>query len=282
MIPVLAALTFALPSLPIADLRDGDQEAIHQAALDYVDGFYAADPERVERGVHPSLQKVVVRSMPGGRETLDFMDRHALVEYARMGAGKRPEGERQIEVSVLDVLENTAVVRIDSISFVDHAHVVRVNDAWRVVNVLWAQKSGQELAAVGENDRAAIEQAGLDYVDGFYAGSTERLQKALHPRLQKVTVQALPNGREVFRYTTTDGLVEYVNTGQSEKPRPSGRSRSRSSKPRATSPRSASTRWTSSTSPTWRASTASGRSSTCSGRCGRRSRPPTPRVRGGR
>jgi len=218
MIPTLAALILALPALPFTDLRDGDQEAIRQAALDYVDGYYAADPERVERGVHPSLQKVVVRPMPGGRETLEFMDRHTVVEYARAGAGKKPEGERHVEVTIFDVLANTAVVRIDSASFVDHAHVVRINGAWRVVNVLWAPGSGQELASVGEEDRVAIEDAGFDYVDGFYAGSAERLEKALHPRLQKVIVQGLPNGREIFRYTTTDGLVEYATSGQSKKP----------------------------------------------------------------
>ena len=185
MVHALASLCLALPSLSLVDFRpcDGDEDAIHQAALDYVEGFYTGDSERIERAVHPSLQKVIVRSLPGGRETVESMDRETLVEYARLGAGNAPQPGRQVEVTILDVLANTAVVRIDSASFVDHAQVAKINGAWRVVNVLWAQGSGQDLAIVGDDDRAAIEEAGFDYVDGFFAGSAERLGKALHPRL---------------------------------------------------------------------------------------------------
>ncbi len=218
MFPTLVALTLALSSSSLPACNEGDKEAIQQAALDYVDGFYCGDHERLERGVHPSLQKVVVTPMPGGRETLRFMDRHTLSEYARMGAGTKPEDERLIQVTLLDIVANTATIRIDSASFVDHAQVARINGSWRVINVLWARGSGQEQAEVTDEDRAAIEKAGFDYVDGFYAGSAERLQKALHPRLQKVTVRGLPNGREIFSYTSTDGLAEYANSGQSKKP----------------------------------------------------------------
>ena len=104
-----------------------DHPAIEKAALDYVDGFYECDADRVARGVHPSLQKVVVESIPGGRELLDFMDQAILTELARLGVGKKPPQERKIEVGILDVHENTAVVSIDSVDFLDHAQVAEIN-----------------------------------------------------------------------------------------------------------------------------------------------------------
>jgi hypothetical protein len=157
-----------------------------------------------------------VQSMQGGRETLAFMDRHTLSEFARMSEGQ-PEAERLVDVTVLEILRNTAVVRIDSSDFVDHAQIANINGAWRIINVLWAPKDGQSLPEVGSEDRTAIEQAGFDYVDGYYAGSAERLGKTLHPRLQKVTVRSLPNGREIFGYASADGLADYARTGQSRK-----------------------------------------------------------------
>ena len=193
--------------------------AIVEAALNYVDGFYEGNTDRIARGVHPSLQKVVVRSIPAGREFLDFMDQATLAEYARLGRGKKSADARKIDVTILDVYKNTAIVRIDSVDFLDHAQAAEINGEWRIINVLWIpHDSATAEGEVGPEDERAIEQAGLDYVDGFYAGNPEWLEKALHPRLQKVFVQPLPNGREIFRYATTDGMVEYVRTGQSKKP----------------------------------------------------------------
>ena len=37
-------------------------------------------------------------------------------------------------------------------------------------------------------------------MDGFYDGSAERLDKALHPNLQKVTLRQLPNGRDMLDF----------------------------------------------------------------------------------
>jgi hypothetical protein len=34
-----------------------DREAVHQAALDYVEGLYLVDPSRIERSVHPRITK---------------------------------------------------------------------------------------------------------------------------------------------------------------------------------------------------------------------------------
>jgi len=197
---------------------DEDHDAIRRAALDYVDGYYSGDVERVERGVHPSLQKVLVQRMPWGTDSLQGMDRHTLLEYTRFGGEKRPAAERGIEVSCLAVSGNIATVRIDSAEFLDYGHVAKINGEWRLINVLWAPHAPGGAAKLGEEDLAAIRQVGLDYVDGFYAGSAEHIGKALHPRLQKLVVRKLPNGREFFHYATADSLVEYTRTGQGKKP----------------------------------------------------------------
>ena len=216
----LALFGFMNPEPPQVNAveANADDAAIRQACLDYVDGFYSADPERVERGVHPSLQKVVVRTAPWGVELLEKMDRHTLVEYTRLFGGEKPTEERKISFESLAVRGNIATVIIDSAEFIDFAHVAKINGEWRLINVLWAPHVKEDSGEASPADLAAIEQAGLDYVDGFLAGSVERLERALHPRLQKVMVQALPNGREMFRYTSTDGLIEYARSGLRTKP----------------------------------------------------------------
>jgi len=218
----LSAVTLTTPFVPSrwpGDAGDVDDVgAIEKACLDYVDGFYEGSRERIERGVHPSLQKVTVRALPWGRE-LQTIDRESLVEYASLENTRKTPQERQLDVVVLAVHGNAAIARIDSADFVDHAQLVEINGTWRVINVLWAPQDAQVREAdPGAADLAAIEAAGLDYVDGFYAASPERLARALHPRLQKVMVQRLPNGREILQYTSTDGLLGYARSGRSRKP----------------------------------------------------------------
>ena len=71
----------------------------------------------------------------------------------------------------------------------------------------------------GDLDRAAIRQAALDYAEGFYEGSAERLARAFHPNMQKVCIQTFSNGRNVLDFNgTSANLQEYVGTGRSLKP----------------------------------------------------------------
>lgn len=118
---------------------DADREAIKQAALDYVDGFYSSSVERLDKALHPNLQKVTLHTLPSGKTMLDFNGAKAnLMEYAAMKAGAKPPEARKIEVTILDVFKNIATIRIDSADFLDYAHVARVNGEWKIINVLWA------------------------------------------------------------------------------------------------------------------------------------------------
>jgi hypothetical protein len=44
-----------------------DSAAIRQPALDYIEGWYEADAERMERALHPDLAKRIVRTNPRTR-----------------------------------------------------------------------------------------------------------------------------------------------------------------------------------------------------------------------
>jgi hypothetical protein len=122
-----------------AEAADADKAAIKQAALDYVDGFYDGSAERLDKALHPNLQKVTLRKLPNGRDMLDFNGAACnLKEYAASGLAKKPAEERNIEVAILDVYRNIATVKIDSADFLDYAHVAQVNGEWKIINVLWA------------------------------------------------------------------------------------------------------------------------------------------------
>jgi len=118
-----------------------DSAAIKQAALDYIEGWYEGNAERMERALHPELAKRIVRSNQQGNSRLDQMSAMTLVQGTKRGGGKNTPKEKQLkEVTVLDVFENAASVKIVASDWIDYLHMAKFNGQWVIVNVLWELK----------------------------------------------------------------------------------------------------------------------------------------------
>jgi hypothetical protein len=116
------------------------EEAIVQAALDYVEGWYEADGARMDHALHPKLAKR--RITPEGE--VWEVNKEWMVEATGDGRGRieDPRNGRK-EVTILDTTETMACVKIISEKFVDYVHLVWDGGAWRIVNVLWDYVHGE-------------------------------------------------------------------------------------------------------------------------------------------
>jgi hypothetical protein len=134
---ILAALTFMAPAATAQSTADS--AAIRATALDYIDGWYAADGARMERALHPELAKRIVISDPAsGRSQLRQMGAMALVQGTRSGGGSTiPAAERKDDVKILDIYQNVASVRVTAATWIDYMHMSKVSGRWVIVNVLW-------------------------------------------------------------------------------------------------------------------------------------------------
>jgi hypothetical protein len=139
---VVVALVMATP---VAAQTDADRAAIRAAALDYIEGWYSGNAESMERAVHPDLAKRIVRRDAWtGALSLSHQNAETLVQNTRAGGGRRtPESERVKDVTILDVYQNVASVKIVASGWVDYLHLARWNGTWKIVNVLWELKPDQ-------------------------------------------------------------------------------------------------------------------------------------------
>ena len=121
---------------------DADRTAIKQTALDYIEGWYEGNPERMERSLHPELAKRIVRIDPKtGRSRLDQMSAMSLVQGTRTGYGKKtPIDKQQKDVTILDIYQNAASVKVVATDWIDYLHLAKFNGRWVIVNVLWELK----------------------------------------------------------------------------------------------------------------------------------------------
>src|SRR3954471_6741796 len=135
-IAIIIAL-LALPALARAQSA-ADSAAIRATALDYIDGWYAADGARMERALHPELAKRNVWSDSTGHSHLIQMSAMTLIQGTRGGGGSRiPAGERSDAVQILDIFGAAASVRVRAATWVDYMHMAKYNGQWRILNVLW-------------------------------------------------------------------------------------------------------------------------------------------------
>jgi hypothetical protein len=118
-----------------------DAAAIKQTALDYIEGWYEGNAERMERALHPELAKRIARTNQEGFSRLDQMSAMSLVLGTRRGGGKNtPKEKQQKDVTILDVFENAASVKVVAADWIDYLHMAKFNGRWLIVNVLWELK----------------------------------------------------------------------------------------------------------------------------------------------
>lgn len=133
-----------LPS-PAGAQSAADSAAIRATALDYIEGWYAADEERMERALHPHLAKRFVETLPNGGVRLTDTSALELVQQVRNGGGSATPAEgRRTDVQILDVFQGVASVRVDAHGWIDYMHIARFGNEWRIVNVLWEIRAGSQ------------------------------------------------------------------------------------------------------------------------------------------
>jgi len=140
---ILASLIFLL-LLSLSSVQaqsPTDAPAIKATALDYIEGWYEGNAERMEKALHPELAKRIVRTNQQGNSRLDQMSAMSLVQGTRGGFGKNtPKEKQQKDVTILDVFENAASVKVVATDWVDYLHMAKFGGRWVIVNVLWELK----------------------------------------------------------------------------------------------------------------------------------------------
>ena len=134
-------VVLALALLPVRSMSAqsaSDSTGIRQAALDYIEGYYEGNAERMARAVHPELAKRIVNVDERGRYRLGQMSAMTLMEGTRAGGGKdTPVAERRKDVTIFDIYQNAASAKIYASGWVDYLHLAKWNGRWVIVNVLW-------------------------------------------------------------------------------------------------------------------------------------------------
>lgn len=131
---VVAAQSGGAYRAPAADV-----EAVRQAAFNYIDAIYRAQPQLVEKSVHPTLAKRGFFQARDGSWSESPMTYAQLLEVARTwnddGETLREGAPR--EVVIHEVLNRTASAKVIAQWGIDYLQLARFGDEWKIVNIVW-------------------------------------------------------------------------------------------------------------------------------------------------
>lgn len=114
-----------------------EKAAVHQAALDYVEGVYEVNPSKIEKSVHPNLTKYGFMRRPTGEYAPGQMTYQQLLGVA---ASWNKDGKRDLsikKVEVLDVLDQTAVAKVTAQWGIDYMQLAKYDGTWKIINIIW-------------------------------------------------------------------------------------------------------------------------------------------------
>jgi len=113
-----------------------DRDLVQQAALDYFEGWFDGDVQRMGQALHEDLVK---RSpLTAGAVDLPVTSKARMLDLAEQGAGAADRGDGRLDVDVIDIHGDMANVVVHGGVYREYLQMVRTSDGWKIANALWA------------------------------------------------------------------------------------------------------------------------------------------------
>jgi len=124
-------------------IRPDDAAAIRRCILDYFEGWFEGDVERMGRALDPALAKHALGQDRDQTDVLDQTTRDEMIEGTARGAGRmRDVPDRAIRIDIAGVFGNMASVVVHSTVYVEYALLLRTRDGWRITGTVWHWAAG--------------------------------------------------------------------------------------------------------------------------------------------
>jgi hypothetical protein len=119
-----------------------DTTAIKETVLNYIEGYYNADWQRMTKALHPEMAKRIIIKDSLGNNMLQNMGASTLIYYTRKAKtnnGLSPNQPFKADIIIYDIYNNVATVKVSTnkFKFIDYIHLGKFGEEWRIVNVLW-------------------------------------------------------------------------------------------------------------------------------------------------
>ncbi len=136
------AITFAVLALlapyPAHAQNIDATTSVRTAILDFVEGCYDGDTERVARAFHPNLDKGGFWQRPDGTVSSGTHSYHEIIEECRTLYTERVQlpDEPKMDITIFEILDLTASAKLTAEWGTDFFHLAKYDGHWLIKNSL--------------------------------------------------------------------------------------------------------------------------------------------------
>lgn len=118
-----------------------DNAAVYQAVTDYYEGWYTPNAKQIAQCLHKSLAKRAIKLDDSGKEYLLHLTKEVMVNATEKGGGSdAPADKKNWTISILDMYEEIATVKVVCPEYVEYIHLARQDGNWQIMNVLYTRQ----------------------------------------------------------------------------------------------------------------------------------------------
>jgi hypothetical protein len=140
-------ILYALCVLFLSNIAAGqtakDSLLIKETSLNYIEGFYTNNFQRVVKAVHPELAKRIVVKDSLGFSMIKNMGASELLYNTKMFKRKPDQSNEPFKatITIFDISNDIATVKVtqNKMNFIDYLHLSKIENEWKIINVLWAR-----------------------------------------------------------------------------------------------------------------------------------------------
>ena len=116
----------------------GAEDAVRSVVMDYVEGWFEGDADRMERALHPELVKRCRGIEGDDPDALETLSAREMIDATADGDGRREDAaDRRIEIRIDYLSGGVASVQCFCHRYVDLLHLIDLTDGWKIVNAAW-------------------------------------------------------------------------------------------------------------------------------------------------
>ena len=106
--------------------------------MNYFEGWFEGDAKRMERALHPNLNRRNVSADTPGAKLSNPSTAAQMVRWTSEGEGKALRtADLAIKVRVDDIYGNIATATVYNAVHIEYLQLMRTHLGWKIVNALW-------------------------------------------------------------------------------------------------------------------------------------------------
>ena len=183
---IIALMLFIFGSFSLAK-AETDEEAVKRVSMNYIEGFYEGDTEKLSSCLIPELKKFGFWKKKDSDtfESAGYMTFDEALNFAKdvKENKKFPKADAPKNVEVLEVLDKIAITKVTAWWGIDYMLLAKNDGKWMIRQILW--EGPKPTANPTDADKEGAKKAGLGYIEGFYEGDKTKLTNSLKPTMFK-------------------------------------------------------------------------------------------------